>query len=505
MNAVPALRIRDANAARVRDAGEYVLYWMIANRRLNYNFALDRALEHCRELRKPLVIFEALRCGYAWASERLHRFVIDGMAEHAALCAQSQVAYYPYVEPQAGDGRGLLEEFATRACLVVTDEFPCCFLPRMVAAAGRKLPVKLEAVDSNGLLPVRATERVFMRAFDFRRYLQKSLAPHLAEFPAANPLGKAKLEAPAAIAKKISACWPAASPALLAGEAGTLERLPIDHQVKPATLRGGGLAARTRMKDFFARKLADYAGKRNQPELDVSSGFSPYLHFGFLSAHEVLHELARHENWTPKKLALRANGSREGWWNMSRAAEAFLDELVTWRELSYNFSSHREDYDQYASLPGWAQKTLQQHARDERTHIYTLEEFAAGATHDPLWNAAQMQIVREGWMHNYLRMLWGKKILEWTRTPQQAASIMIELNNKYGLDGRNPNSYSGIFWVLGRYDRPWGPERPIYGQIRYMTSENTARKLSVKNYIAKYAPKAPKAHDEQAGQARLFS
>jgi len=172
---------------------------------------------------------------------------------------------------------------------------------------------------------------------------------------------------------------------------------------------------------------------------------------------------------------------------------------VTWREMGYNFSAHRADYQQYDSLPEWARKTLNEHARDERAHLYTLEEFAAGATHDPLWNAAQMQIVREGWMHNYLRMLWGKKILEWTRTPQEAAGVMIELNNKYGLDGRNPNSYSGIFWVLGRYDRPWGPERPIYGQIRYMTSENTARKVSVKNYIAKYAPGANERRATQAG------
>jgi len=496
------LRIRDTNGAPVRGDREYVLYWMIANRRLTYNFALDRALEYCRELRKPLIIFEALRCGYAWASERLHRFVIDGMADHAAACARLHVAYYPYVEPRASDGRGLLQAFATRASVVVTDESPCFFLPRMVTAAGRKLPVKLEAVDSNGLLPLRATEQVFARAFDFRRYLQKSLAPHLAEFPAADPLGKAKFSVAAAIPTEISARWPAASAALLAGEAGTMDGLPIDHTVTPAALRGGGIAARSRMKDFVATKLADYAEKRNQPELDASSGFSPYLHFGFLSVHEVLHELARHENWTPRKLALRANGSREGWWNMRPSAEAFLDQLVTWREVGYNFSAHRADYDQYASLPDWAKKTLQQHARDERTHLYTLEEFAAGATHDPLWNAAQMQIVREGCMHNYLRMLWGKKILEWTRTPQEAASIMIELNNKYGLDGRNPNSYSGIFWVLGRYDRPWGPERPIYGQLRYMSSQNTARKVSVKNYIAKYAPSA---EGERTRQANLYS
>lgn len=489
MNVVPAVRIRHANGAGMRGDGDYVLYWMIASRRLAYNFALDRALEYCRELRKPLVIFEALRCGYRWASERLHRFVIDGMADNAATCARLNVAYCAYVEPAAGAGRGLLEEFAARACVVVTDEFPCFFLPRMVAAAGKKLNVKLEAVDSNGLLPLRATEQAFSRAFDFRRHLQKSLTPHFAHFPAANPLEKAGFSTTLTIPLKISTKWPAAALGLLAAEPGSLDNFPIDHQVTAVALRGGHTEAKLRMKNFFSSKLADYGEKRNQPELDVSSGFSPYLHFGFLSVHEVLHQMARHEKWKPEKLSLRANGSREGWWNMSASAEGFMDELVTWREVGYNFSSHRADYDQYEALPDWAKKTLQEHTRDEREHVYTLEEFAAGRTHDPLWNAAQGQIVREGWMHNYLRMLWGKKILEWTRTPQEAAEIMIELNNKYGLDGRNPNSYSGIFWVLGRYDRPWGPERPIYGQIRYMTSENTARKFSVKNYIAKYGTK----------------
>jgi deoxyribodipyrimidine photo-lyase len=148
----------------------------------------------------------------------------------------------------------------------------------------------------------------------------------------------------------------------------------------------------------------------------------------------------------------------------------------------------RDDYDQYDSLPDWAQKTLKEHAGDSRPFVYSLEEFATAATHDPLWNAAQVQLARQGRIHNYLRMLWGKKILHWSESPRAALQIMIELNNKYALDGRNPNSYSGIFWVLGRYDRAWGPEREIFGKVRYMTSENTARKVRVKPYIEKFQP-----------------
>jgi deoxyribodipyrimidine photo-lyase len=172
---------------------------------------------------------------------------------------------------------------------------------------------------------------------------------------------------------------------------------------------------------------------------------------------------------------------------MSTASESFLDELITWRELGYNMCWQRAEYDRYESLPEWSQRTLAEHSRDPRQHVYSLEEFESSRTHDPLWNAAQMQLIGEGRIHNYLRMLWGKKILEWSASPQEALNTMIHLNNKYALDGRNPNSYSGVFWVLGRYDRAWGPERPIFGKVRYMSSENTARKTKVKQYIQRFS------------------
>jgi deoxyribodipyrimidine photo-lyase len=166
--------------------------------------------------------------------------------------------------------------------------------------------------------------------------------------------------------------------------------------------------------------------------------------------------------------------------------EGFLDQLVTWRELGFNTCWHRPDHDRYETLPDWARRTLARHAGDPRQHLYTTDQLAAAATHDPLWNAAQRQLVREGRLHNYLRMLWGKKILEWTTEPREALEVMLELNNRYALDGRDPNSTSGIFWVLGRYDRPWGPERPVFGTVRYMSSANTARKVSVRAYLERY-------------------
>lgn len=460
---------------------------MIANRRLTFNFALDRALEHCRALRKPLVILEPLRCGYQWASDRIHRFVIDGMADNSNACAKFGVRYYPYVEPAPGAARGLLEALAADACVVVTDEFPCFFLPRMVDAAAGKLTVRLEAVDSNGLLPLRAADRAFIRAFDFRRHLQKVLPAHLQEFPSADPLTDAGLPAPPRLAANIMERWPPAPTALLQGKGGTLDVLTIDHLVQPAEMGGGHTVARKRLTEFLGNKFALYSAEHNKPELHATSSLSPYLHFGHISPHEIFAAIVAMENWRPEKLALRSNGAREGWWNMSESAENFLDQLITWREVGYNFCAHRKDYDRYESLPSWAQKTLHQHEKDERQNIYALAEFETAATHDPLWNAAQGQLLQEGHIHNYMRMLWGKKILEWSVSPRVAVSILIELNNKYGLDGRDPNSYSGIFWCLGRYDRPWGPERPVFGMVRYMSSENTARKFSVKNYIQKYS------------------
>ncbi len=487
MPSVPPIRIQDLNTRPPRGDGDYVLYWMIANRRSSWNYSLDRAIEWSKALGKPLLVFEALRSGYPWASDRLHRFVMQGMADNRRSFANSSVRYYCYVEPKPGHGRGLLERLATQASVIVTDDFPCFFLPRMIQSVSERVVVKLEAVDSNGVLPMRAADRVFARAYDFRRWLQKHLVPHLNEHPQAKPLSKGDLPAAPSVSREIHNRWPEASDRLLSATSEQLAGLPIDHQVGPAVFDGGSTAAQKIINRFLKHRLSRYSVDRNDPENEAASGLSPYLHFGHVSAHDIFHRLIEREDWTPEMLADKSTGAREGWWGMSPEAESFLDELITWRELGFNMCWQRDDYDQYESLPEWAQRTLAEHAGDERKHLYEMQQFESAATHDPLWNAAQTQLVCEGRMHNYLRMLWGKKILEWSPTPQDALATMIELNNKFAVDGRNPNSYSGIFWVLGRYDRAWGPERPIFGKIRYMSSDNTARKLNVKGYLKTYS------------------
>jgi deoxyribodipyrimidine photo-lyase len=238
--------------------------------------------------------------------------------------------------------------------------------------------------------------------------------------------------------------------------------------------------------------LPRYATDRSHPDLDATSGLSPWLHFGQLSAHEVFARVVDAERWTAERIA-PAGGRREGFWAMSAGAEAFLDQLVTWRELGYVEAARRPDHADYASVPEWARATLEAHAGDPRERLYPLDALEGGRTGDPIWNAAQRQLVEEGRIHNSLRMLWGKRVLEWTGSPQEAVAVLVRLNDRWALDGRDPNSYSGILWCLGKYDRPWAPERPIFGTVRYMTSASAARKLRMKRWLARFG----------AGQATL--
>ena len=483
-SAIPSDRVRQANELHVRADGDFVLYWMTAFRRTRYNFALQRAVEWANHLAKPLLVLEPLRVDYPWASDRFHRFIIDGMADNAAAFAGAGVTYYPYVEPTPRAGKGLLHALAARACVVVADDYPGFFLPAALRTAAAGVDVAVEAVDSNGLHALRAPGRAFDTAYAFRRWLQNNILEDLVMMPAADPLGSIparRATIPAGLLER----WPAANEDQLADL--RLEMLPIDHAVPAVATRGGSTVAAMRLAAFVERGLPRYGEQRNRPDQrGASSKLSPYLHFGNISMQEVFSAIAHAEEWSPDRVGSGRRGKRTGFWGMSAGAEAFLDQLITWRELGFNFCTYRDDYDGYESLPDWAARTLAAHESDPRPHIYDLDQLEYGETHDDLWNAAQTQLVREGVIHNYPRMIWGKRILEWTPSPRQALDVMIHLNNKYAIDGRDPSSYSGIFWTLGRYDRPWGPERPIFGTVRYMSSANTRRKLNLDEYLARY-------------------
>lgn len=478
-----AERLRIAQDAPVNPAGAYVLYWMAAARRTTWNLALERAVAWARELGKPLLVFEGLRAGYPHASARLHRFVIDGMRDNAARCAAAGVGYFPWVEPRDGDGKGLLAAIAAEACVVVVDETPVFFLPHAIAAFAARCPVRLEAVDGVGVLPLAVSESPFPTALAFRRHAQRHWPTWLQRFPRPDPLAGAGL--PPFGGLDLGGRWAPASARVLAGDFAGLD---VPSSPAPVAQRGGPVAGAERLAAFVRERLPAY-GERNDPSRTATSGLSPYLHFGHVGAHQVLAAVLAAGGWTPERLPGRATGSRAGWWGLDAASEGFLDELLVWRELG-QVAAHREPgtYDRYEGLPAWARTTLERHSDDPRPWRYDRDALERSATHDPIWNAAQRQLVRDGTIHNYLRMLWGKNILAWSDAPADALATMFALNDAYALDGRDPNSASGITWVLGRYDRPWGPERPIFGTVRYMTSANTARKFDLKAYLARYGP-----------------
>ncbi|MBN8610888.1 MAG: deoxyribodipyrimidine photolyase [Deltaproteobacteria bacterium] len=488
---VPAIRIDAAVPTPARRGGRYVLYWMTAARRLGHNHALQRALAWCEELGKPLVVFEPLRVDYPYASDRFHRFVIEGMAEHASTMREAGFVYLPFVEREQGGGKGLLEALARDACVVVGDDFPAFFLPHMRARAASmlsELGVRFEVVDSCGLLPLRASPSAFNFAHQFRRFVQKTLPAHFDGAPMPTPLTKGVGRGEAdLVASVVRERYRFATDDELGALDALIAALPIDHTIGGIDEHGGEREGRARMKRFVAKKLARYHEDRSHPDDDVASGLSSWLHFGHVSSHEILAEVARATDWDPSKIAKKPHGSREGWWNASDAADGFLDELVTWRELGFARCHHTDDFTTWEGIPAWARQTLAEHRHDRRPALYTVDQLDRGETDNEVWNAAQRELRETGRIQNYLRMVWGKTTLNWFDDPRDAFEALIHLNDKYAIDGRDPNTYTNIGWVFGAYDRAWGPERKIFGKVRYMTSGNTVKKLRMKDWLSKWS------------------
>ncbi len=484
-SAVPSTRVRAIVDRPVRADGDFVLYWMIAARRTDHNWALEHAIAHARELQRPLLVLEALGCGHEWAADRSHVFVVQGMADQRAAFMRTPVRYYPYVEREVGEGRGLVAALAKRACIVVTDDHPGALVRGLLGAAERRIEARCEAIDGCGLVPLSTMDRELVTAASFRRVAQRELPIHLGTLPRAEPLrGLALPTLPQDALTPFTSRWPTADPLLDRTE--RVAELPIDHAVGRVELVGGAVAATTRLRAFVRDGLHAYGDRRAHPDDDAGSGLSPYLHFGHVSPHAVLRALAEHHDWTPADVAPKATGSREGWWGLPPSTEAFLDELVVWRELGFDFAAHRTDVYGWSTLPTWAKTTLENHAADPRPELYAYDRLESASTGDELWNAAQRQLLRTGTIHNYLRMLWGKKVLEWSASPEEALARVVALNDRWAIDGRDPCSACGICWVFGRYDRPWAPERPIFGTVRYMTSQNTRRKLRVREYLRRW-------------------
>ena len=348
---------------------------MTTARRLRSNFALQRAVELSNELGRPLLILEALRCDYPWASDRIHRFVIEGMADNARTATRFPACYYPYLARRHGEDRGLLRALGDESAAVVTDWFPGFFIPRMLTAAAQQVSTRLEAVDSNGLIPVEEHQRAFHSARAYRAFAQRSLRQHLRSFPADEPLGQlscgmVRRNIPSAVRGR----WPALDSKALRHPDGLLARLPIDHATRPVTMRGGSERAVMTLNEFVASRLRRYVTDGHHPDLDATSRLSPYLHFGHISAHQVFSGVMTAERWTTRKLGTHARGAREGWWGVSASAEAFLDQLVVWRELAFNGAQYLPRFGSYSALPEWARRTLEAHQHDSRPRIYGMRK-----------------------------------------------------------------------------------------------------------------------------------
>ncbi|MCL4401677.1 MAG: deoxyribodipyrimidine photolyase [Acidobacteria bacterium] len=419
----------------------YVLYRARTSRRVEGNRALNEAVRLANQAGLPVLFYEELPCGAPYASDRLHTFALEGVPETARRLEQMGIGYVFYLPRRRSDPQSLVDRLAACAAEVVTDRDP------LVPAAPNR------QVDSSCIVPMDLIAKREYAAYSIRPKIRKLLPKYLKP-----------LEIPR-VATRWQGRLPQHTEVIAERIPGLVAECEIDHSVAPVRgIRGGRAAALQKLAAFLDQGLRNYARERNNPAAHSTSGLSPYLRWGFIGALEVA-------------LAVREYAERH-----KLIAEEFLEELMVRRELAYNFACHAPPPYTLHSLPGWARQSIDEHRADHREPVYSPEQFERALTHDPLWNAAQQELRKRGRIHGYYRMYWGKKIIEWSATPEQALSTMIHLNDRYALDGLNPNGYANILWCFGLHDRPW-PERPVFGKVRYMSFDGMRRKTAVEAYI----------------------
>jgi deoxyribodipyrimidine photo-lyase len=430
--------------------GRCVVYWMQRAQRALDNPALDVTVEVANALRQPAVIFFAPVPYYPHANLRHYAFLAQGIPDIAQRARKRGIGFVLRVYPEHS-----LLKFCNevKASIVIGDENPMREPSHWRELAAKKLSVPLWTVDADVIVPSKLLEKEQYAARIIRPRLQQRLEQFL-PLPE-NPRSKIEWENPRGVASlpddgsiDITQGWK-----------------ELDRSVKPVdSFRGGTTQALHLLDEFVRIKLATYPENHGKPEIDGTSRLSPYLHFGHIGPHTVMHAVM-------KSKAPQA------------AKDDYINQFLTWRELSINFVYFNPLYDSIECAPDWAHKTLAAHARDPRPILYTREQFEAADTHDDLWNAAQLQMLHAGWMHNYMRMYWAKKILEWSPSPAVAWQTALYLNDKYFLDGRDPDGYAGVAWAMGgKFDRPWF-ERPIFGTIRWMSGDAARKKFDAEKYI----------------------
>lgn len=439
-------RVKILNGAGLAK-GRYVGYWMQASQRAKWNHALEYAAMRANELRRPLVVFFGITDRYPGANRRHYPFLLDGIRETKRALARRGIGMVVRrISPEEG-----AVEFSRDACLLVTDRGYTRAQRSWRSRAAERIGCPLVQVEGDAVVPVETvSDREEYSAATIRRKIHRLLADFLLplrEVPVRKESHHLRFDRTFEVEDR--------EEALSLLSPGTGVPMPV------RTVAGGTKAAERALAGFLRDRLSRYPEERSDPNADATSGMSPYLHFGQIS---------------PLYIALQV--LRAG----KPGREEYLEELIVRRELAINFVFRNGRYDRFECLPDWCRKTLLLHARDEREYLYGLSELEEGRTHDPYWNAAQREMLCTGWMHGYMRMYWGKKILEWTETPLRAFEVALLLNDRYQLDGRDPNGFAGVAWCFGKHDRPWG-ERPVFGTVRYMNDRGLRRKFDADRYV----------------------
>jgi deoxyribodipyrimidine photo-lyase len=436
--------VRFLNNKKVRD-GEFVLYWMQSSQRVEDNWALSYAIQAANSLGLPIVVYFGLTTEFPEANFRHYWFMLEGLKEVSTTLQSLGVSF---VIKHANPPTGLME-LSEKASQIIVDKGYLRINKQWYDHAAQRTQVPIVQVEDNVVVPIEETSQK-------EEYSAATLRPKL--------LAKLNqfLSLPPQILPKNPSLDMEIDSVSLVDLEKTLAALQVDRSVnKSKFFQGGTTRAKKLLELFMEHSLGIYERKGNNPENNCASYLSPYLHFGQISPVYIAIQILR---------------------TKAAVSHKFLEQLIIRRELAINFVHYNADYDSFLSLPQWANKTLAAHAEDQRSYVYSLRELESAQTHDVYWNAAQKEMVVTGKMNGYMRMYWGKKIIEWTKKPSEAFKIALFLNNKYELDGRDPNGYAGVAWCFGKHDRPW-KEREIFGNVRFMNKKGLERKFNMDSYL----------------------
>jgi len=447
---VHATRIQHLNDRAIKH-GRYVLYWMQQSQRAEYNHALEYAIQEANRMGQGVLVGFGLMDDYPEANLRHYTFMLEGLQETRVALATQGIE----MVVQLGTPPDVALALGRNASLIVCDRGYLKHQKAWRTQVARSATCCVVQVESDVVVPIEVvSNKAEYAARTIRPKIHKHLKNYLVPFKSSKVIKSSiGLKTKTLDLKDIAAA---------------LKKLSLDRSVGPVTVffKGGTSQAKATFDEFINTRLQHYVKNGNQPQTDDISHMSPYLHFGQIA---------------PLYLALRTHAVDN---RLQEAREAYLEELIVRRELAMNFVNYTPTYNSFAGLPQWAQVTLKQHQDDRREYVYSRRQLESAATHDDYWNAAMREMKFTGFMHNYMRMYWGKKILEWSKAPEHAFRTTLALNNKYFLDGRDPNSYTGVAWIFGVHDRAWG-ERPIFGKIRYMAASGLERKCDIQGYVAK--------------------